>query len=140
MDSLGEAIQALAEAEEKGAFEKYDKIVNARIRELGEEGRFTTVAAVADGFVADLDRMNFSGIPRDTFNSLVRQSILDSTTAPDQIHHGKVLQRMVALANQQGIDITRLRYATMDNVVVPGLGQGRWPQRFSLASQPCSQC
>ena len=117
MDSLGEAIQALAEAEEKGAFEKYDKIVNARIRELNEEGRFTTVAAVADGFVADLDRMNFSGIPRDTFNGLVRQSILDSTIAPDQIHHGKVLQRMVALANQQGIDITRLRYATMDNTL-----------------------
>lgn len=117
MNSLGEAILALAEAEKKGAFEKYDAVVNERLVALNAEGRFTTVESLADAFIADLDRMNFSGIPRATFNNLVRQAIIDTTTRPDQLHHGKVLQRMVELAKAQNLDITRLRYATMDNTL-----------------------
>lgn len=117
MNSLGEAILALAEAQDKGAFDKYDDVVHKRLVELNAEGRFTTVTSLADAFIADLDRMNFSGIPRDTFNGLVHQAILDTTDSPDRIHHGKVLQRMVALAQAQNIDITRLRYATMDNTL-----------------------
>ncbi|MDX1803239.1 MAG: hypothetical protein R3292_04105 [Alcanivorax sp.] len=117
MDSLGEAIVALAKAEKDGAFKKYDAVVNTRLTELKKEGRITTVSQLADAFLADLDRMNFSGIPRDTFNKLIRQAILDTTPAVNQVHHGKVLARMVELAKQQGIDITRLRYATMDNTL-----------------------
>lgn len=117
MNSLGEAIIALAEAQEKGAFDKYDEVVHQRLVALNAEGRFTTVESLADAFIADLDRMNFSGIPRKTFNNLLHQAIMDTTDSPDRIHHGKVLQRMVALSKAQGIDITRLRYATMDNTL-----------------------
>jgi hypothetical protein len=117
MDSLGEAILALADAEEDGAFDKYDEVVNQRLRELKKEGRFPSVAALADAFLADLNRMNFSGIARDDFNSLMRQAILDTTKQVDQVHHGKVLQRMVELAEERDIDIRRLRYATMDNTL-----------------------
>ena len=117
MDSLGEAILALAEAEEDGAFDKYDEVVNQRLRELQAEDRFTTVEALADAFLADLNRMNFSGIAREDFNSLMRQAILDTTKQVDQVHHGKVLQRMVELAEERDIDIARLRYATMDNTL-----------------------
>ena len=117
MDSLGEAIVALAKAEEDGAFEKYDEVVNRRLKELNAEGRFTTVPALADAFLADLNRMNFSGIARDDFNSLLRQAMMDTIHETDQVRHGKVLQRMVELAGKRGIDITRLRYATMDNTL-----------------------
>lgn len=117
MDSLGEAIVALAKAEEDGAFEKYDEVVNQRLKELNAEGRFTTVQALADAFLADLNRMNFSGIARDDFNSLLRQAMMDTIRETDQVRHGKVLQRMVELADERGIDITRLRYATMDNTL-----------------------
>ncbi|MCG8393072.1 MAG: hypothetical protein MI745_08310 [Pseudomonadales bacterium] len=117
MESLGEAIVALAEAEKDGAFDKYDKVVNQRLSELKEEGRFTTVDALADAFIADLDRMNFSGIPRPVFNDLIRQAMTDTITQVDQVHHGKVLQRIVELAGERDIDITRLRYATMDNTL-----------------------
>lgn len=117
MNSLGEAIVALAEAEDDGAFKKYDAVVSERLEELNAEGRFTSVESLADAFIADLDRMNFSGIPRDTFNRLVHQAIIDTTTRPDQLHHGKILQRMIALAEAQDLDITRLRYATMDNTL-----------------------
>ncbi|MZR63972.1 hypothetical protein [Alcanivorax sp. DP30] len=117
MNSLGEAIVALAEAENDGAFKKYDAVVSERLAELNAQGRFTTVESLADAFIADLDRMNFSGIPRDTFNRLVHQAIIDTTTRPDQLHHGKVLQRMIALAEEQDLDISRLRYATMDNTL-----------------------
>ncbi|MBQ25523.1 hypothetical protein [Alcanivorax sp.] len=117
MDSLGEAIVALAAAEQDGAFEKYDEVVNKKLAELKADGRIGTVDALADAFIADLDRMNFSGIPRDTFNQIVHQAIVDTTPAVDQIHHGKVLARMITLASDQGIDIRRLRYATMDNTL-----------------------
>ena len=117
MNSLGEAILALADAEDKGAFEKYDEVVHERLVALNNAGRFTTVPSLADAFIADLDRMNFSGIDRKTFNELVHQAIMDTTQTPTRISHGKVLQRMVELAEAQGIDITRLRYATMDNTL-----------------------
>ena len=61
--------------------------------------------------------MNFSGIARDDFNTLMRQAMLDTIKQVDQVHHGKVLQRMVALAEERDIDIARLRYATMDNTL-----------------------
>ena len=117
MDSLGEAILALADAEEDGAFDKYDEVVNQRLRELKKQGRFPSVANLADAFLADLNRMNFSGIARDDFNSLMRQAILDTTKQVDQVRHGKVLQRMVQLAKERNIDIAGLRYATMDNTL-----------------------
>ncbi|EKF75616.1 hypothetical protein A11A3_02067 [Alcanivorax hongdengensis A-11-3] len=117
MDSLGEAIVALAAADKDGKFRKYDAIVNEHLTEMMKAGQITTVDQLADAFIADLDRMNFTGIPRATFNQLIHQAIVDTTPAVNQVHHGKVLARMVELAKQQGIDITRLRYATMDNTL-----------------------
>lgn len=117
MESLGEAIVALAKAEEDGAFDKYDEVVNERLKALNQEGRFTTVASLIDAFVADLDRMNFSGIARSEFNSLLRQAMKDTITDVTRVRHGKVLQRMIELADARDIDITRLRYATMDNTL-----------------------
>ena len=92
-------------------------MVNKKLAELKADGRINTVEELADAFIADLDRMNFSGIPRDTFNQIVHQAIVDTTPAVNQIHHGQVLARMITLANDQGIDIRRLRYATMDNTL-----------------------
>ena len=117
MDSLGEAILALADAEDDGAFKKYDEVVNQRLRELKKEDRFASVDDLADAFLADLNRMNFSGIARDDLNRLMRQAMLDTIKHVDQVHHGKVLQRMVELAKESNIDIRRLRYATMDNTL-----------------------
>lgn len=117
MDSLGEAILELAQAEQDNVFKRYDQVVNKRLSALKAQGRITSVPQLADALIADLDRMNFSGIKRDTFNALLRQAIMDTVPAVDQVEHGKVLQRLVILATRQGLDITRLRYATMDNTL-----------------------
>jgi hypothetical protein len=117
MNTLGEAIVALGEAGKKGKLKKYDAIVNARLTDMMKAGFLTSVPQLADLFLKDLDRMSFTGISRDQLNQLIRDAIIDTTPAPDQLDHGAVLRKMVELAKARHIDILNLRYAFMDNAV-----------------------
>ena len=117
MDSLGEAIIALAQAGKEGKFADYDEVVAGVLGRLKAENRFPTVADLADAFIADLNRMRFTGIDRDDLNGLIRDAMLEVTEDPGFIPHGEVLQAMVRLADERDIAIRELRYATMDNTL-----------------------
>lgn len=117
MDTLGEGIIALEKADREGKLDKYDAIVNRVLERLHKAGKITSVEELADAFIADLNRMNFHGIPREEFNRLVRDAILQAVDDPTRVSHGAVLRKMIELAKDRDIDIRRIRYATMDNTL-----------------------
>lgn len=118
MDSLGEGLVALEKAaREDDALADYDAVVNEVLQELYEQERINNVEELADMFLADLDRMNFKGIPREQFNALIRDSIHAAVNHPARVDHGAVLTDMLRLAEQRAIDIRAIRYATMDNTL-----------------------
>ena len=119
VDTLGQAIIMLADSETDGnsKLEKYDEVANEVLAKLRDAGKLTSPAQLADAFLADMDRMRFTGLPRDTLNKLIRDAILDVVKDPGQVRHGKVLARMVSLARERNIDIAALRYGSMDNTL-----------------------
>jgi hypothetical protein len=117
MDTLGEAIIALEKADRSGALNDYDTIVNKVLARLDKAGKITSVEELADAFMADLNRMNFRGLPRKAFNDLVRDSILAAVDNHTNVSHGAVLRKMIELAKERDLDIRQIRYATMDNTL-----------------------
>lgn len=119
VDTLGEAIILLAkeETETSSKLEKYDQAANRVLTQLRDSGRINNAAELADAFIADMNRMRFTGLPREVFNKLVRDAILDTVDDPGNVRHGRVLARMVALARQRNIDLAALRYGSMDNTL-----------------------
>lgn len=115
--TLGDAIVALADPANRGKFDNYNTIVAEVLTRLKESGRITTVEQLADAFIADLNRMRFTGLPRDEFNALIRDALIATTKDPAFIDHGATLEKMIELSKQRGLDITQLRYATMDNTL-----------------------
>ena len=117
MNSLGEAIIALSNPDIRKKFNKYNEASALVLARVKESGRITTPEQLADAFVADLDRMRFTGIPRDQFNALIRDAIVAVNKDSAFIDHGATLEKMVTLSQERGIDISQLRYATMDNTL-----------------------
>lgn len=117
MNSLGEAILALADAENEGKFADYDRVVAGVLKRHAGSGRFDSVEKLANAFIADLNRMRFTGLAREKLNALLRDAMNDAIEDPAFVPHGKVLQAMVRLAGERGIDLRELRYATMDNTL-----------------------
>lgn len=117
MDTLGEAIIALEKADREGKLDDYDAVVNRVLKRLHKADKITSVEQLADAFMADLNRMNFHGIPREQFNRLVRDAILAGVEDHTDVSHGAVLRKMIELAGQRDIDVRRIRYATMDNTL-----------------------
>lgn len=119
VDTLGEAIIMLADSETDGGskLENYDSVANEVLARLRDAGKLTTPAQLADAFIADMDRMRFTGLPRDALNKLIRDAILDVVTDPGEVRHGQVLARMVSLAKERDIDLAALRYGSMDNTL-----------------------
>ncbi|MCB1836875.1 MAG: hypothetical protein KDH99_04580 [Alcanivoracaceae bacterium] len=115
--TLGDAIIALADPANRDKFDNYNSIVAEVLVKLKESGRITTVEQLADAFIADLNRMRFTGLPRDDFNRLIRDALIATTKDPAFIDHGATLEKMVELSKQRGLDISQLRYATMDNTL-----------------------
>ncbi len=117
MSSLGEALLALARPENADKFRDYDELVGEVLTRAVAHGRFTSSEALADAFLADLNRMRFTGIAREDLNGLIRDAIIEVVEEPVFIDHSKVLQTMVRLAGERDIDLGNLRYATMDNTL-----------------------
>ena len=119
VDTLGQAIIILAdsEAEGKSKLEKYDAVANEVLARLRDSGKITSAAQLADAFIADMDRMRFTGLPRETFNRLLRDAIIETVKDPGNVRHGQVLARMVSLARERDVDLAALRYGSMDNTL-----------------------
>src|SRR5690606_9734967 len=115
--TLGEAIIELANPDIRDKFQNYDTIVAEVLAKLKESGRITTPEQLADAFIADLDRMRFTGLPRAEFNALIRDALIATNKDPAFIDHGATLEKMVELSKERGLDISQLRYATMDNTL-----------------------
>lgn len=117
MGSLGEALLEMAKPENRSKFRKYDEIVSGVLQRLKEEGRLTSVEQLADMLIRDLNRMRFTGWSRDDFNAVMREAVTSTTSDPGFIDHAAVVVAIVSLAKERGLDVTRLRYATMDNTL-----------------------
>ena len=117
MNSFGDAIVALANPENRKKFKRYNEVVSTVLQKMQAQGRLESVDQLADAFIADLNRMRFTGIPRDQFNALIRDALKETCKEPTFIDHGAVLEKMVSLSQERGIDIRQLRYATMDNTL-----------------------
>jgi hypothetical protein len=119
VETLGEAIIMLADKgpDSNSKLHNYDQVANRVLRKLRDQGRISTPAELADAFIADMDRMRFTGLPRETFNSLLRDAILATVEDPGAVRHGQVLAKMVELAQHRNVDIAALRYGSMDNTL-----------------------
>ncbi|MDF1781808.1 MAG: hypothetical protein P1U67_10965 [Alcanivoracaceae bacterium] len=117
MGSLGEAVVALSDPRVRKKFKDYDEVVSEVLEHMKERGRISTVEQLADAFIADLNRMRFTGMSRDDLNSLIRDAIIATSNDPGFIDHGATLEKMVELSKERGLDILQLRYATMDNTL-----------------------
>lgn len=118
IDTLGGGIIALADAGKKGKFDKFDAVVNERMKALMAEGRLTTVDDFINALLNDINRLSFVGLSRDTINSLTRDAIKSTTTSPDQLDTSKILNRLLTLAKERQVDFGELRYVTMNNFFV----------------------
>ncbi|PKM22388.1 MAG: hypothetical protein CVV10_04565 [Gammaproteobacteria bacterium HGW-Gammaproteobacteria-14] len=119
IDTLGEAIILLAEEENRGRgkLDGYDRAANKVLSRLRDEGRITSATQLADAFIADINRMKFTGMERDQLHGLLRDAIIAVVDDPGAVQHGQVLAKMVELANARNIDIAQLRYGSMDNTL-----------------------
>lgn len=117
MGSLGEAIVQLGDPKNRHKFEHYDRIVAEVLRKLHADGRLQSVDQFADALIADLNRMRFTGLPREALNGLIRDALRATTKDVTFIDHGATLEKMVSLSRERGLDIRQLRYATMDNTL-----------------------
>lgn len=118
IDTLGKSIIALAEAGKKGKFDKFNVVVNEKMKELMVEGRITTVDQFIDALLNDLNRLSFVGLSRDIINELTREAIKSSTRSLDQLDTSKILNRLIELAEERGVDFGELRYVNMNNFFV----------------------
>ena len=71
----------------------------------------TNAEQLAESFVTDMSRMQFSGLPREQLNNLITEAIRTSVTDVGQVRHGAILATMVKLAEQRGIALKQLRHA-----------------------------
>lgn len=119
VETLGEAIVLLADkdSQDESKLRHYDRVASKVLSKLRDQGRITNAAQLADAFIADMDRMRFTGLPRETFNSLLRDAIIATVEDPGEVRHGQVLAKMVELAASRNVDITALRYGSMDNTL-----------------------
>lgn len=119
VETLGEAIILLADSDEKSEskLENYDRVANRVLSKLRDQGKINNASELADAFIADMDRMRFTGLPRETFNSLLRDAIIATVKDPGDVRHGQVLAKMVELARNRSVDIAALRYGSMDNTL-----------------------
>lgn len=117
MASFGEALLELAKPEHRDRFRKYDAIVGDVLQRLHDQGRLKTVEQLADMLLRDLDRMRFTGWPREDFNAVIREAMLATIEKPTFVDHGAVIAAIVERAQQRGLDVASLRYATMDNTL-----------------------
>lgn len=118
VETLGDAIFYMEErARTRNALADYDDAANAVLEQLVEQGRINSVEELADAFVRDMGRMRFVGVEQDRLRALMRDAMLEAIEDPARVRHGKVLTAMLELAEERDIDLTELRYATMENAL-----------------------
>jgi hypothetical protein len=119
VETLGEAIILLAneETEESSPLHNYDRAANKVLAKLRNKGEINSPEELAQAFIADMDRMRFTGMSREVFNSLLHDAIVATVSDPGEVRHGQVLAKMVALAEQRNVDLAALRYGSMDNAL-----------------------
>lgn len=110
---LGEALMFLADPENHNRFRHYDRAANGVLADLTKD-RYPTPEALADAFINDMRRLNYHGVSRAQLEPLIRQAMLQEIHNPGEVEHGKVLKRFVALAEEQGINLRQLHYATFN--------------------------
>lgn len=138
VETLGEAIIMLAdkEGDSSSPLDKYDRAANKVLSKLRDQGRINSPTELAQAFIADMDRMRFTGLPRETFNSLLHDAIVATVVDPGEVRHGQVLAKMVALAKQRNVDLAALRYGSMDNTLwLPDWVGAGGPRDFYWQSQ-----
>ena len=109
ISTLGEAIIWLGA--EPDRLKRYDEAANRMLARLKTRGMITTADQLAEAFITDMSRMQFSGLPREQLNSLITDAIRTTVTDVGQVRHGEILATMVKLAERRGIALKQLRHA-----------------------------
>ncbi len=123
--TLGDAIYHLADSEKHQRMQHYDHAAGTVLSQLKEDGIITTPDEFAEAFIQDMGRMHYTGIPREHLGDLLRDAIRDTVEDVGEVRHGQILARMIALADERGIDLRNLRHATMNNALwfPPSMGK-----------------
>ncbi len=109
VSTLGEAIVWLGEDPDR--LKRYDEAANRMLARLKARGMITNADQLAEAFITDMSRMQFSGLPREQLNSLITDAIRSTVTDVGQVRHGEILATMIELAEQRGIPLKQLRHA-----------------------------
>lgn len=127
--TLGEAIIWLGEDPER--LKRYDEAANRMLSQLKARGMITSAEQLAEAFITDMSRMQFSGLPREQLNHLITDAIKTSVTDVGQVRHGEILATMVKLAGQRGIALDQLRHAHINMALwFPDATGSAGPQGF----------
>jgi len=127
--TLGEAIIWLGEDPDR--LKRYDEAANRMLAQLKDRGMITSAEQLAEAFVTDMSRMQFSGLPREQLNNLITDAIKSTVTDVGQVRHGEILATMVKLAGQRGIALDQLRHAYINMALwFPDATGSAGPQGF----------
>lgn len=127
--TLGEAIIWLGEDPDR--LKRYDEAANRMLAQLKDRGMITSAEQLAEAFITDMSRMQFSGLPREQLNDLITDAIKTTVTDVGQVRHGEILATMVKLAGQRGIALDQLRHAHINMALwFPDATGSAGPQGF----------
>lgn len=127
--TLGEAIVWLGEDPDR--LKRYDEAANRMLARLKARGLITSADQLAEAFITDMGRMQFSGLPRAQLNSLITDAIRITVSDVAQVRHGEILATMAKLAADRGIALKQLRHAHINMVLwFPDATGSAGPQGF----------
>jgi hypothetical protein len=127
--TLGEAIIWLSEDPDR--LKRYDEAANRMLAQLKARGMISSAEQLAEAFITDMSRMQFSGLPREQLNNLITDAIKTTVTDVGQVRHGEILATMVKLAGQRGIALDQLRHAHINMALwFPDATGSAGPQGF----------
>lgn len=89
--TLGEAIIWLGEDPDR--LKRYDEAANRMLAQLKDRGMITSAEQLAEAFITDMSRMQFSGLPREQLNDLITDAIKTTVTDVGQVRMARFWQR-----------------------------------------------
>lgn len=109
VNELGTALVFYEQQGREGALTQYDAAVN-RIM----QGYTQDKATLINAFLHDMQRMDYTGMPKSTLHSIMRNALQRSVAIPQEpLDHSKILSAILAETHQRNARMKQLRFATI---------------------------
>ncbi len=130
-------IDIMIHLDKEGKLEKLDNIVQDVLIDLKKKGKIKSNTELADAFIADFERIGFTGVDRKTINKLIRLST-QHIKSFDTFSSGKMLVDFKHYAKEMNVNLNDLHSKPMDNTIffIDSVGENGPQEFFEEASNP----